>query len=57
MKLSDRGYVMVNGQIRPYRQRAGAVLNDPEVRKAYLRRLSAARAEGGPRSSSAALRS
>lgn len=35
LKLSDRGYVMVNGQIRLTGSGA-ELLNDPEVRKAYL---------------------
>lgn len=34
MKLSDRGYVMVNGQIR-LSGSGEALLKDPEVRKAY----------------------
>ncbi|MFS9729356.1 ABC transporter ATP-binding protein [Enterobacter hormaechei] len=35
LKLSDRGYVMVNGQIR-LSGSGEALLRDPEVRKAYL---------------------
>lgn len=35
LKLSDRGYVMVNGQIR-LTGSGQELLNDPEVRKAYL---------------------
>ena len=35
LKLSDRGYVMVNGQIR-LSGSGEALLKDPEVRKAYL---------------------
>lgn len=35
LKLSDRGYVMVNGQIR-LTGSGEELLNDPEVRKAYL---------------------
>ncbi len=35
LKLSDRGYVMVNGQIR-LTGSGQDLLNDPEVRKAYL---------------------
>lgn len=35
LKLSDRGYVMVNGQIR-LNGSGEALLRDPEVRKAYL---------------------
>ncbi|MBH3015286.1 ABC transporter ATP-binding protein [Serratia ureilytica] len=35
LKLSDRGYVMVNGQIR-LTGSGEELLNDPQVRKAYL---------------------
>ncbi|HGM5306880.1 TPA: ABC transporter ATP-binding protein [Serratia marcescens] len=35
LKLSDRGYVMVNGQIR-LTGSGQELLNDPQVRKAYL---------------------
>ncbi|ALE96982.1 leucine/isoleucine/valine transporter subunit [Serratia marcescens] len=35
LRLSDRGYVMVNGQIR-LTGSGQELLNDPEVRKAYL---------------------
>jgi branched-chain amino acid transport system ATP-binding protein len=35
LNLSDRAYVMVNGQIR-LSGSGQALLNDPEVRKAYL---------------------